>query len=506
MTSTGLLTLGLAYCLSASASAAEPEEVLLEIHYKPVPNLQIAVWVEDANGKFVQDVFVTQATGKLGIGNRPGIWNFLSSWRAPYGPRVSTLPIWAHRRGKTYPKIVFFDDDASDQDSLGWHENSSSAETYHCRPLTPEEHAVISVDSMTCPSPATFQSDKGRFSAGELSHYPPRNDLLTFEVGQDSDDAMTYSSLNELDAFTGATPPGNAAEFLITSVAASALAAGPITVWIEVNLEDDQNGSWSFSREDDHFVDPKLAAYGVGYLGQPSVVYKVELDARDKGFSGVEDYAGYGDWNGDSGAVHGPDGTIDTSGGGGADRLQLYSLNGETFRFGVYSYGTGPDGPDPTDPTDPTDTDPTSDPTSSTTGDDTDPTDDGWGSCQQRTLAPVEDLTIDSETFDEAVVSFTVPPLPEVESSPTLGELSRVRIYHLNSQMTLTEDMLGAAVETAIAADVVVPGERTTVTVDKLWGNFTYQFGVRYEDKCANKSELSTGTVHTPAQQFQQVE
>ena len=134
---------------AVAAPAPAGESVRLEFHFKPVANLQIAIWLEDEDGNFVRDVFVTQATGKLGIGNRPGLWDFLSSWRAPYGPRPMVLPVWAHRRGKTYPKLVFFDDNPNDQTSLGWHENSSSAEPYFCRPLTPDEHETISTDTMT---------------------------------------------------------------------------------------------------------------------------------------------------------------------------------------------------------------------------------------------------------------------------------------------------------------------------------------------------------------------
>jgi hypothetical protein len=43
--------------------------------------------------------------------------------------------VWAHRRGKTYPKLVFHD--PNNDDSLGFHESTSSAENYYCRPLTP---------------------------------------------------------------------------------------------------------------------------------------------------------------------------------------------------------------------------------------------------------------------------------------------------------------------------------------------------------------------------------
>ncbi|HFE43947.1 MAG TPA: hypothetical protein ENJ18_00435, partial [Nannocystis exedens] len=143
MTSLVCLTL-----LFAPSPALAEDEALIEFHFKPVANLQIAIWLEDAEGNFVDHVYVTQATGKLGIGNRPGRWDFVSSWRAPYGPRVSVLPIWAHRQPTEYPKIVFFDDDPADQESLGWHENSSSPESYFCRPLTASENEVISVDTM----------------------------------------------------------------------------------------------------------------------------------------------------------------------------------------------------------------------------------------------------------------------------------------------------------------------------------------------------------------------
>ena len=85
------------------------DEALLEFHFNPTANLQIAIWLEGADETFLEDVFVTQSTAKLGIGNRSGMFLFLSSWRAPYGPRESVLPIWAHRRGKTYPKIIFHD-------------------------------------------------------------------------------------------------------------------------------------------------------------------------------------------------------------------------------------------------------------------------------------------------------------------------------------------------------------------------------------------------------------
>ena len=87
--------------LRDAAAADEDEQALLEFHFVATADLQIAIWLTDAQGNFIADVFVTQATAKLGIGNRPGQPLFLSSWRAPYGPRAGVLPIWAHQRGRS---------------------------------------------------------------------------------------------------------------------------------------------------------------------------------------------------------------------------------------------------------------------------------------------------------------------------------------------------------------------------------------------------------------------
>lgn len=467
---------------AAAEPAAEAEDVLLEFHYYPVPNAQIAIWIEDANHEHVQDVLVTQATGKLGIGNRPGRSDFLSSWRAPYGARPAALPIWAHRRGVKYPKIVFFDDDPQDQDSLGWHENASSPESYFCRPLTPDEHETISLDTMTCPSPATFQSDKGRFADDNLtSFYPPRNDLISFEASHDSDDARMFSKINDLDAYTAATPAGNKAEFVTAVVPAEVLERGPIAAWIEINLEADQNADFTFDRENDHFVDPRLSSYGVAYYGQPSVVYRVAFSGQDQGFYSTSDYYGYGMWDGSTGKINSPDNTISTGGGSGADRLQSYTLNDETFRWGVYSHGNDEGGPiDPTD-------------------------DGGWGQCEAMELPPIENLEIESTNFDTAEVRFTIPQLPTSPNGET-PEVSRVKVYYITGENELTDELLGAAIERSYPGDVVTPGEQASVEVDQLWGTYTYHFGVTYEDKCANESTLVTESATTPAQEFQTVE
>ena len=499
-------SLGLVSLLCQGDAHAAEGDLLVELHYKPVPNVQMAIWLEDKDGKWVQDILVTQATGKLGIGNRPGLWNFVSSWRAPYGPRPSVLPIWAHRRGKTYPKVIFFDDDPADKESLGWHENTSSAENYYCRPLTDAENKTISVDTMTCPSPAVFQTDKGVFDPKATSPYPPRNDLLEFEDNADSPDAKTYGQLNDLDAVTEATPPGNKAEYATAMIPASVIARGPLTAWIEVSLERDENPNYDYDREKDHYVDPRLDTYGVEYLGQPSVAYKLPFDPRTKGFTGTSSYAGYGDWNGATGKLHPPDATISTKGGSGSDRLLKYTLNGETFRFGVYAYGDGgvvpPDPPDDTSGTSDTGSNETSD-----TGDTGDGGDDGgWGQCDLRELPPVTDLHLEGLSFDKVRVHYTIPTNSPAADDPEFV-VAKLGVHLLTGEAPLTSETLDAAhLPPFTIVEDGGPSEPSTLDVEQLWGNYTYQIGVTYEDKCGNQSRLASATITTEAQKFQQVE
>lgn len=58
---------------------------------------QFAIWVEDDRGSFVDTVYVTRKVAKKGMGNRKGDLDDLLG-----GPRLSALPVWAHRRGVDY--------------------------------------------------------------------------------------------------------------------------------------------------------------------------------------------------------------------------------------------------------------------------------------------------------------------------------------------------------------------------------------------------------------------
>ena len=69
------------------------------------------------------------------------------------------------------------------------------------------------------------------------------------------------------------------------------------------------------------------------------------------------------------------------------------------------------------------------------------------------------------------------------------------------------EAMLGSAQEIAVAINTMAPpGSPSTLTVRELWGDYTYQFGVVYTDRCAQRSALESVEVTTVAQKFQTVE
>ena len=129
---------------------------------------QIAVWVESADRTvFVDTLMVTNMTAARGIGNRPGVSNFLSGPLFPYGKRSMALPIWAHARGKLYDTVVMQD---GRETWLGFHESLSSGEPYYCRPLRAQE---INVDAITCPT--RFTSFGGMTSSSKVRSSPIRS-------------------------------------------------------------------------------------------------------------------------------------------------------------------------------------------------------------------------------------------------------------------------------------------------------------------------------------------
>jgi hypothetical protein len=326
-------------CLRPSLSApCDPRRSGTRLDLGP----QIAVWIEGADGRFVDTLLVTNLTALLGIGNRPGYYLLPSGPKFPYGRRVMSLPVWAHRRGKLYDSVVM-QDGTEKETWLGFHESVSSPDPYFCRPLTYQE---IDVDAIACPT-ARFNSAKGRFFNPAIdlqpphlengrpreyvppprSYYPPRNDLTSFARtdcdGVKSDDcpisARTYSSINDLDSVAAATPPYGRPFTQLWRVP-DALPGGDYLLLVEVNKEFDDSAAHSYPA----VADPLLAEWGLTTnVGQPSVVFRTPFSLdRQKPFQGATSLiAGYGDWDGRTGTLHPPDETIQDTPGSGSGRL-----------------------------------------------------------------------------------------------------------------------------------------------------------------------------------------
>ncbi|HEX6838448.1 MAG TPA: hypothetical protein VF334_17850, partial [Polyangia bacterium] len=155
----------------SAAAAADGSCRLVEVTFQPAAHLQIAVWIEDTAGNYVDTAYVTRSTGALGLGNRPGNARFKSAYRWPYGRREMVLPVWAHARGKQYPYIVMGGSQGIDahDDSIGYHEAYSSTENFFCPPSN------VPLDAVSCAS--QFTGSKGIYVPGQFSFYPPRADL-----------------------------------------------------------------------------------------------------------------------------------------------------------------------------------------------------------------------------------------------------------------------------------------------------------------------------------------
>jgi hypothetical protein len=318
---------------------------IVTVSMVPTDQLQIAAWVEQPDGTFVDTVFLTAKVGKYGLGNRPGRFDFNSGpvvhdlW--PYGRRVNTFPVWAHRHGRSFPKIVFQD---ANEDGLSHEFNLSSPERNpFCRPMkdtpTSDGGDMPDWDAGTCASPGTTMTDKGMLSATETSLYPPRSDLTRQCVsGQycDSPSVDMFASYNPYDAVTQATPVGGAlAQFswLITS----SLPDGSYVLFVETGKAFDYNGVFNGTTLPSPNVN--YADYGKPYRGQPSIVYRVPFQiANGDTDASTSSYAGFGDVDGATGMLHAPDPAMITEDtpGSGSQRLEL--MPGTSERVHVHQH------------------------------------------------------------------------------------------------------------------------------------------------------------------------
>ncbi|MCK6549900.1 hypothetical protein L6R52_28950 [Myxococcota bacterium] len=462
-------TLGFILALSLVAGPALATERGLTIELRPAGSPQIAVWLEDESGDFVDTLMVTKLVGTFGLGNRPGRADFGGGFLWPYGRREMALPVWAHRRDVEHDRLVFQD---CRESSLGWHETHSSQEPFYCRPTTPAENGG-DVDAITCPTTA-FSTDKGvpvreidpnrsaecaRVAAmPQTSLYPPRNDLTGFEPGADWAGIRDYASWNTLDAVSRATPPAGQLYRLVAPLPA-VLAPGRYVVWVEVNQEWDTNDHHRY----DFFVDPQLRDYGLVSIGQPSVVWKIPVTIGEETSSTqVAEYVGYGSPDGQDGDVRAPDATITSNvPGSGAQRLLAMTSPSGDYRVKV-----------------------TFTPESS---------------CSEP--EPVHDLKVVGSDYHFLEVSF----MPA-----TTAEMYEVRYVEGAEEIVTDEDFVeavpGPTIEPGASLEPGAPGAPMTLRIDDLRPKTMYTIAIRSYDACHQASRIETIQAMTPERVYATVD
>jgi hypothetical protein len=442
----------------AVAQADRPEGICIEVSvdFTPASALQIVGWLERPDGSYVDTAFITQKTGRFGLGNRPGRADFNTGSALgdtfPYGRRIQTFPVWAKKHGYSFPQVVFQN---GDENNLSHPLAQSSPEIPppYCRPLQPSE---VEWDTGSCAS--TTYSDKGMLSQTLTTNYPPRSDL-TRKPGIDTEDVDRYRSLNPFDAVSQATPMGGSSSTM-TWAAPPIVDYGPYNLMVEVSQTYDFNSTYNPTTYPSP-VGIAWAEYGQAWRGQPSIVYRVPITVAEIPTRGITDsYVGYGDPDGLAGTLFPPDATITTdTPGSGASRLQLVSDGSEMYRVRVRTRAEF----DSTPPSDVTE------------------------------LTPV---AVGSR-------SVTVAWFPAGDDG-TAGRAAGYDVrFRAGSSITAANFLDSMPVTSSLTYDA---SGRPTITITGLLPTTDYSIGVRAYDNCFNRSALAIIDVTTLEHEYGEVD
>src|SRR3954469_18058961 len=177
--------------LASTATAHADGKRCIDVQFTPSDNLQIVAWVADSTGAYIDTIFITQQTGTFGLGNRPGRYDFNSGPDWPYGRRITTFPVWAHRHGLEWDQLIFQD---QNDDGLSHSTQQSSREPHYFRPMMRSEPMW---DAETHSSSFGPFTDKGKFGPTK-SQYPPRQDIM--RSAEDAPSVVMYDELNPFDS------------------------------------------------------------------------------------------------------------------------------------------------------------------------------------------------------------------------------------------------------------------------------------------------------------------
>lgn len=351
------------FCLSCALLPPRAEaEGVLRVSFTPTERAQIAIFLENDKGEFIETLALTHATALRGIGNRPGALQMNSGFRWPYGRREGVLPIWAHRRATVeapFPRVIF-----QDRISEGYAARNvpdHSTDDYFCLSFNVDRSKKDALDAVSCAS--VFSSDKGRYldvddlergyaepfeirprerSMRPLSFeslYPPRLDLESFGI-YDHLDARNYRedarlAMPTIDAVSMATPRGDV-PFGFQWHLPRDLPFGRYWLYVEIHTEGDHNDYYSTARFPTPGTSDKNPTgdwdswarnFGYPFRGQPSIVYRAPIEINGtQTRSDVSEPFGYGELHGADGRIRPIDHTITDDPirrpGSGADRLR----------------------------------------------------------------------------------------------------------------------------------------------------------------------------------------
>jgi len=332
---------GLGLAVPHNFATAQSNETQLDLRIQPANRLQLAVWVETADGEFMGTLALTHAVAKAGIGNRPGALQMNSGYRWPYGRREGVLPVWAHARMKAptaqpFRRVIF--QNRASEGFASRTVDDQSPDDYYCLSFTRTTTNRDALDAVTCAS--VFSSDKGRFITDEdldkgyaepresspgvgerralsgTSLYPPRRDLSRCIAGfcQDHADVSAFNAhalevMPDLDAVTQATPQGHIPVTYRFRIPAEWPHEEQYRLYVEANSEGDYGAGFDPSRYPTPLTpegawDQWSMQYGYPYRGQPSVVYAVDFRLDGPGTFTSDTPIGTGSLEGEDGNIY----------------------------------------------------------------------------------------------------------------------------------------------------------------------------------------------------------
>jgi hypothetical protein len=511
--------------LASAVAQADPPCGVAEIRFQPgAHDLQIVVWIEDSAGNYVDTPYVTRAVGTFGLANRAGSALLKTNYHWIYGAREMVFPVWAHRRNHHYPKVVMGgccgNDPSSvcppgcqyagsscsgdcENDTIAYHSLVSTSEPFYCQPqATPLDTSnPVPIDVMSCASRGTFS--KGAYAnPPAFSLYPPRADLTTMNPKIDSNDVLDFLNQNDLVAVSAATPLPGALASPPVFWAPINQPVGDYVAWIEIAQEYD----WTPGHNPEHCtkyctncpgyptvcpqpdhpnpVDPhgEWDFEGHQFLGQPAILYKIPFHYDGNGTTEIAtQFAGYADWDGSTGTLHPPDGTIITNvAGSGAGRLVDVDDGTDVYRAKLIT-----------------------------------------GVCQGGVIpivdAGVNDMRgpIATDAGTVVVPNCPVPsPVSNLELTPgdkkidlkfTQPASGPTPAYYAVRYREGTTPIAGAVFEQQNSAPSVqasAPGTVLTGTVDQLMSATSYGVAVRAVTACGSKSAVVSKVAAVPQHQF----